>query len=69
MAKSASKAKFELYRSKKNKRFYWRLVHITTGDIIADSGQGYTAKASAKKGIRSVKKNVPGAPIVEVSDK
>ncbi len=67
MAKS--KAKFELYKSKKNKKVYWRLVHITTGDIIADSGQGYTAKASAKKGISSVRKNVPGAPIVEVPDK
>jgi uncharacterized protein YegP (UPF0339 family) len=62
-----SKARFILYRSKKNKKFYWRLVEITAaGNIIADSGQGYTTKASAKKGLNSVKRNAPDAPIVDL---
>ncbi len=64
-----SKAKFELYQSKKDKKFYWRLIETTAAqNIIADSGQGYTAKPSAKKGIRSVQRNAPGAPIVEVDE-
>jgi len=62
-----SKAKFVLYKSKKDKKFYWRLRH-RNGRIIADSGQGYTTKPNAKKGIKSVKKNTPGAPIVTLAD-
>jgi uncharacterized protein YegP (UPF0339 family) len=54
-------ATFELYRDKANE-FRWRLRY-ENGNIIADSGQGYSAKESAKNGIQSVKENAPDAPI------
>jgi uncharacterized protein YegP (UPF0339 family) len=54
-------ATFELYRDKANE-YRWRLRH-ENGNIIADSGQGYSAKESVKNGIQSVKENAPDAPI------
>ena len=56
-------AKFELYKDKKGE-FRWRLRH-TNGNIIADSGEGYTTKAAAVNGIDSVKENSPAAPVEE----
>jgi hypothetical protein len=61
----SSKADFELYADKAGK-WRWRLVH-RNGQIVADSGQGYASKQKAKQGLRSVKKNVRGAP-VETAD-
>jgi len=55
-------AKFEIYKDKSGE-FRWRLVH-TNGQVIANSGEGYKAKANALAGITSVKENVPTA-IVE----
>ena len=54
-------AKFELYKDKSG-NFRWRLVH-TNGQIIADSGEGYTTKENAINGLNSVKENAPGATI------
>jgi uncharacterized protein YegP (UPF0339 family) len=54
-------ATFELYRDKAGE-YRWRLIH-ENGNIIADSGQGYTTKANAENGIKSVKENAPGAPV------
>lgn len=58
-------AKFELYKDKKGE-FRWRLRH-EHGDIIADSAEGYTSKANAENGIRSVKENAPTAPIKDMT--
>ena len=58
-----SKARFELYQDKQDE-WRWRLVH-RNGNIIADSGEGYTSKANAEKGMRSVKRNAPGAETTE----
>ncbi len=55
-------AKFEIYKDKAGES-RWRLIH-TNGQIIANSGEGYKAKANALAGITSVKENVPTA-IVE----
>jgi uncharacterized protein YegP (UPF0339 family) len=44
--------------------YRWNLVH-TNGNIIADSGEGYTTLASCKNGIQSVKDNAPSAEIQE----
>ncbi|MBM3154663.1 MAG: DUF1508 domain-containing protein [Chloroflexi bacterium] len=55
--------KFELYKDKKGE-FRWRLV-APNGQTIATS-EGYSSKESAKNGIESVKKNAPGAAVVEV---
>ncbi|MDD5038737.1 MAG: DUF1508 domain-containing protein [Dehalococcoidales bacterium] len=54
-------ANFEIYKDKSGE-FRWRLIH-TNGNIIADSGQGYKAKADAIKGISSLKENVLNATI------
>ena len=60
----SSKATFELYADSDDK-WRWRLLH-DNGNIIADSGEGYATKQKAKKGLRSVKENAPGAEVVEV---
>ena len=59
-----SKATFELFADKADK-WRWRLRH-DNGEIIADGGQGYSSKQKAKQGLRSVKRNVPGAAVEEV---
>ena len=56
-------ATFELYVDKAGEH-RWRLRH-QNGNIIADSGEGYTTKAKAINGIASVKENASAAPIEE----
>ena len=56
-----SNATFELFEDRAGK-WRWRLRH-DNGNIIADSGQGYSSKQNAKQGLDSVRTNVPGAPI------
>lgn len=54
--------KFELFKDKAGE-FRFRLK-AANGEIIAAS-EGYNTKASAEKGIESVKNNAPGADIVD----
>ena len=54
-------AKFEVYKDKSGE-YRWKLVH-TNGQVIANSGEGYKAKASAMNGIKSVQENAPGAVV------
>ncbi len=54
-------ATFELYKDRAGE-YRWRLRH-ENGQIIADSGEGYTTKANAMNGIESVKTNASAAPI------
>jgi uncharacterized protein YegP (UPF0339 family) len=54
--------RFEVYEDKAGK---WRWRLISGGDIIADSAQGYASKEGALRGIESVKKHAPGAPVVD----
>ena len=61
----ASDAAFELFEDSGGK-YRWRLVH-DNGNIIADSGQGYASKQKAKQGLESVKQNVPGAAVADVT--
>ncbi|MCT9097990.1 HVO_2922 family protein [Haloarchaeobius sp. HME9146] len=58
-----AKPVFELYRDSASE-WRWRLV-ATNGNIIADSGEGYSSKQGAKRGIESVKRSVPEAEIRE----
>jgi len=58
-----SKARFELYQDRAGE-WRWRLVHHN-GNIIADGGEGYARKRTARTGLRSVMRNAPGAEIVE----
>ncbi|MDS0284563.1 HVO_2922 family protein [Haloarcula onubensis] len=61
----ASKATFDLYEDNAGK-WRWRLVH-DNGNIIADSSQGYASKQKAEQGLESVRKNAPGAHVVDTS--
>jgi amphi-Trp domain-containing protein len=61
----ASKATFELYEDAEGK-WRWRLVH-DNGNIIADSSEGYSSKQKATQGLDSVKRNAPGAYVVDQS--
>ena len=54
-------AKFEIYHDK-SEEFRWRLIHMN-GQIIANSGEGYKAKANTVGDINSVKENVPNATV------
>ncbi|MFC7193552.1 HVO_2922 family protein [Halosimplex aquaticum] len=58
-----SQARFELFRDRANE-WRWRLVH-RNGNVIASSGEGYTRKHNAEKGLRSVMRNAPDATLVE----
>ena len=60
---SAKHPKYELYQDKAGE-FRFRLK-AANGEIIGKS-EGYKAKASAKKGIASIGKNAPEAPVVVV---
>jgi hypothetical protein len=58
-------AKFEISKDKAGKyRFHLKAAN---GEIIAAS-QGYETKASAEKGIESIKANAGGASVVDLSD-
>ncbi|WP_049996741.1 HVO_2922 family protein [Halococcus sediminicola] len=57
-----SLGRFEIFRDRASE-WRWRLVH-RNGNIIATSGEGYTTKQNALKGMRSVMKNAPEAEVV-----
>jgi uncharacterized protein YegP (UPF0339 family) len=54
-------AAYELYPDADD-RWRWRL-RTMNGNIIADSGQGYSSKQKARQGMESVMTNAPGAKI------
>jgi len=60
---SATHPKYELYQDKAG-QFRFRLK-AANGEIIGRS-EGYKAKASAKKGIASIGKNAPDAPVITI---
>ncbi len=52
-------AAFELYEDGAGE-YRWRLRH-RNGNIIADSGEGYSSRSAAESAVNSVKRNAPGA--------
>jgi len=56
-------AAFELYRDKGG-QWRWRLLH-ENGNVLADSGQGYSSRFAARKGSESVRNNIGDADIEE----
>jgi amphi-Trp domain-containing protein len=62
----ASKARFEMYEDNAGDH-RWRLVH-RNGNIIADGGEGYASKQKVTEGIESVKRNAPGAYVIDQSE-
>lgn len=62
---AASMATFELYEDSAGE-YRWRLRH-QNGNVIADSGEGYTDRRDARNGIKSVCENAPGADLLDQS--
>ena len=54
---------FEVFEDRAGE-WRWRLVH-RNGNVIATSGEGYTRRRNAEKGLRSVVENAPGADVVD----
>ena len=52
-------AAFEIYEDAAEE-WRWRLRH-RNGNVVADSGEGYTSRSAAVDGVTSVKRNAPGA--------
>lgn len=59
--------RFELFEDRAGE-WRWRLVH-RNGNVVATSGEGYTRKHNALKGLRSVMRNAPDADVGEKSGK
>jgi hypothetical protein len=57
---------FEVYEDAAG-QWRWRLV-APNGNIIADSGEGYSSKQGAKRGIESVKAGAPDATVEVLED-
>ena len=64
-APSATLARFEVFRDRRDE-WRWRLRH-RNGNVIATSGEGYTRKHNAQKGLESVVRNAPDAEITDDS--
>ncbi len=56
-------AQFEVYRDSADD-YRWRL-RADNGNIIADSGQGYSRRTDCENGIESVKEEAPDADLVD----
>lgn len=61
---SETKARFEMFVDAEGE-WRWHLLH-DNGNIIADSGEGYSKKQNCRQGIESVKQNAPGAEVVDI---
>lgn len=61
-----TKPAFELFEDGAGE-WRWRLV-ASNGNIVADSGEGYSSKQGAKRGIESVKRIAPAAPVHQRTD-
>ncbi|MBP1922544.1 uncharacterized protein YegP (UPF0339 family) [Halorubrum alkaliphilum] len=59
-------AAFELFRDKGG-QYRWRLIH-ENGNIIGDSGEGYSSRSKARQGLDSVRSNVADAPVEDLDE-
>ena len=59
-------SKFQLYKDRKGE-YRWRL-RARNGEIIADSNEGYSSKASCKHGIDLVKEQAASAVVEDQTE-
>ena len=59
-------SRFEVYEDRGGE-WRWRLVHWN-GNIVADSGEGYTSRSNAKRAARGVMRSAPTASIEDRED-
>ncbi|WP_254767114.1 amphi-Trp domain-containing protein [Salinilacihabitans rarus] len=60
------RSRFEIYRDRAGE-WRWRLVHWN-GNIVADSGEGYTSRSNAERAARGVMRIAPAARIDRLED-
>ena len=60
-------SKFQLYKDRKGE-YRWRL-RARNGEIIADSNEGYSRKASCKRGIELVKEQAASAAVEDQTER
>ena len=63
---SGRTSRFEVYEDRGGE-WRWRLVHWN-GNIVADSGEGYTSRSNAKRAARSVMRSAPTASVEDRED-
>ncbi len=56
-------AAFEMFQDRAGE-WRWRLIH-ENGNILADSGEGYSSRSKARQGLESVRSNVADADVDE----
>ncbi len=59
------RARYELYEDA-SEEWRWRLVH-DNGNILADSGEGYSSRSKAERGLDSVRNNVADADHLDIT--
>lgn len=59
-------SRFEVYEDRAGE-WRWRLVHWN-GNIVADSGEGYTSRSNARRAARSVMRSAPNAALTDRED-
>ncbi|QSW97790.1 amphi-Trp domain-containing protein [Haloterrigena alkaliphila] len=59
-------SRFEVYEDRAEE-WRWRLVHWN-GNIVADSGEGYTSRSNARRAARSVMRSAPNAALTDRDD-
>jgi len=60
--------KFEVYQSKKNKKWYWRLK-ARNGRIIGDGGQGYASQQIVLNQVDKIREGAAPADVIVLEDK
>lgn len=60
--------KFEVYQSKKNKKWYWRLK-ARNGRIIGDGGQGYSSQKVVCNQVDKIREGAAPADVIVLEDK
>ena len=59
-----SQSQFELYTDREGE-YRWRLRH-RNGNVIADSGQGYSSRQRARQGLNAVKRDAFGGAVIDL---
>ena len=60
--------KFEIYQSKRNKKWYWHMK--SNGKIIADGSQGYASYSNVRRALLNVRDKIRtlSVPIYKAGD-
>ncbi len=59
---------FQIWESKADGGWYWKLVALQNHEPIAEGGEGFSSKWAITKSIENVQRRATDAPIVEIPD-